>query len=88
MVADKNGDLLFKGDAAQVRLDAAAGLLKVQSQRFPYFVIGHFVSRQVDWIKAVHQSFACEIGLLCARALSRRSALSAKSMCTNMCDGR
>ena len=35
------------------------GLLKVQSQRFPYFVIGHFVpSRQVDWIKAVPTSRA------------------------------
>jgi hypothetical protein len=34
-------------------------LLKVQSQRFPYFVIGHFVpSGQVDWIKAVPTSRA------------------------------
>src|SRR5262245_11298162 len=35
------------------------GLLKVQSQRFPYFLISHFVlSGQVDWIKAVPKSRA------------------------------
>ena len=35
------------------------GLFKVQPQRFPYFVIGHFVPYgQVDWIKAVPTSRA------------------------------
>ena len=30
------------------------GLLKVQSQRLPYFVIGHFVPfGQVDWIASI-----------------------------------
>src|SRR6185437_5208529 len=38
-------------------------LLKVQSQRFPYFVIGHFVpSGQVDWNKAVPTSRASSVG--------------------------